>query len=103
MPQLKRQPLTRTYNRFALLLRLYIDLASGIPIASQIGPKWLRVQISAFPHSPHVHVLAAASRPRTTECPQARSNNIWSNMLRATVCLPSEGIALGACKRFCLL
>jgi hypothetical protein len=56
MSQLKRQPLTRTYNRFALLLRLYIDLASGIPIASQFGPKWLRVQISDFP--------ALSARPR---------------------------------------
>jgi hypothetical protein len=31
------------------LLCLYIGLASGIPIASQFGPKWLRVQISDFP------------------------------------------------------
>jgi hypothetical protein len=56
MPPLKRQPLTRTYNRFAPLLRLYIDLASGIPIASQFSPKWLRVQISDFP--------ALSARPR---------------------------------------
>ena len=52
----RRQPLTRTYNRFAPLLRLYIDLASGIPIASQFGSKWLRVQISDFP--------ALSARPR---------------------------------------
>jgi hypothetical protein len=56
MPPLKRQPLTCIYNRFAPLLRLYIDLASGIPIASQFGPKWLRVQISDFP------ALSARSR-----------------------------------------
>ena len=65
---LKRQPLTRTYNRFAPLLRLYIDLASGIPIASQFGPKWLRVQLSEFP--------ALCARPRLGISKPAEDNGM---------------------------
>ena len=101
---MKRQPLTRTYNRFALLLFLYIDLASGIPIASQFGPKWLRVQISDFP------ALSACPRigiSKPTEDNGMSAGEIKQYLVEHAkshgVLLPPEGIALGAYKRFCLL
>jgi hypothetical protein len=50
------------------LLRLYIDLTSGIPIASQFGPKWLRVQISDFP--------ALSARPRIGISKPAEDNGM---------------------------